>query len=212
MSRTSSDGGATWGKPGRIARETNSWLFDPWTGEFMRTGSDTPSLLEQAVDPSSGRVYVTWQDGAPDVYNVGHILLSSSSNGGRTWTTPIRIDASGSRPAFTPMIAVDPENGTVGVSYASFRHASDEVSQFLATCSSSCATDPGSWAETQIGGAVADDTFLLRTAPYALGLFLGDYTALASNGDGFLAFYALPLATGDTPYSGTNIWSTFVPN
>ena len=51
-----------------------------------------------------------------------HVVLSKSTNGGKTWSTPIKLNTgSGTSQAFTPAVAVA-DNGAVGVTFYDFRN------------------------------------------------------------------------------------------
>jgi hypothetical protein len=203
MSRRSKDGGKSWSTVVRGPRMTDSYAADPVTGTPMRTGG---GIAEASVDPRNGTVYLVWEDGGA-TYTAGNSLVSVSTNGGKTWGTPVEVDGS-SRVSFTPMVAVTP-GGTVGVSFSSFRGNGDEVSQWIATCSASCTT-ASSWSTQQIGGATSDSGgFPMRAAPYARGLFLGDYSGLAASTEGFHALYGLPDRYFDV--TSSDMWYSAVP-
>jgi hypothetical protein len=86
------------------------------------------STLRRFVDPTTGAVYVVWQD-----LRFGprsSIAFSQSRDGGLTWSSPIRVnqtpaadpgEPAGNNQAFTPMVQVL-KNGTVAVSYYDFRN------------------------------------------------------------------------------------------
>lgn len=113
-----------------------------------------------------------------------------SSDGGRTWSVPARIDgAPPAADAFTPSIAVA-SDGTVGVAYYDLRtnDASPGLptSYWFASRAAAC-TSPSSWSEVPVGG-----TFDMEKAPIARGYFLGDYEGIATSGRDFLLLYASP--------------------
>ena len=56
----STDHGQTWSKPIVVGADEDIGVSDPFTGAPLRTGSGLPDI---AVDPSSGTVYVVWEDG-----------------------------------------------------------------------------------------------------------------------------------------------------
>jgi hypothetical protein len=107
----STDGGTTWTKPHIIDNLRTVFVTDPNTGQDIRTGDIIP---EVAIDPATGQLYVVWQDSR---FNGGHfdeVALSTSTNGGATWSAPTRVNTPTGRPAFTPAVQVS-SNGTVGV-------------------------------------------------------------------------------------------------
>ena len=187
----STDGGATWSQPIIVATQQVGSVSI--AGEEVRSSDELP---EFAVGPE-GNVYAVWQDSR--FTGTSKIAMSMSTDGGLTWTTPIRVDQSpGSVPAFLPQIRVA-SNGTIGLTYYDVQNAT--VTQpglsdaFIATCSSNCAV-ASSWAA---GGQtrLTPTSFDYTTAPNAGGLFIGDYQGLAAAGGKFLPFFieAKPVAT-----------------
>jgi hypothetical protein len=190
--------GITWG-PGDgpiIASEVlPAGVIDPESRRSVRTGD---VLADVAVDPTSGNLYAVWQDGRFSFFNHDAIAFSMSTNGGLSWSTPIKINRTPARKrslnkqAFTPSVAVAAD-GTIGVSYYDFRHndrrKSLRTEYFLVHChppTSSCAQRRGWHNEIRL----TDRPFDLRRAPFARGYFVGDYEGLATANDDFLAFFS----------------------
>jgi BNR repeat-like domain len=192
----STDGGTTWTAPQIIAAFNALGVIDPNTGEHLRTGD---GLQEQAIDPLTGKLYVVWQSSTNYVKNQSQslgkwdneILLSSSEDGGITWTAPSVVHALASGlPTFTPTIAVNVVNGleTVAVTYYDFRNLTAGQKTNLPTdYFASYSTDGGK----TFGGEqrMTATSFDARTAPVARGFFLGDYEGLQPNGSGFQAVF-----------------------
>jgi len=63
---------------------------DPQTGDPVAGGN---LLTDLAVDPASGRLYLVWQDARFNDGRADGIALSSSADGGSTWTTPVKVNA-----------------------------------------------------------------------------------------------------------------------
>jgi subtilisin-like proprotein convertase family protein len=87
------------------------------------------SYPHAAVDPTTGRLYVVYNDD-PDLADPsdnGDIFLVRSSNGGTTWTAPIRVndnaDLAGDQ--FSPTIAFSPTGGRTMISWYSRSHDTD---------------------------------------------------------------------------------------
>jgi hypothetical protein len=157
------------------------------SGLAVRDGSIIPSI---AAGPG-GELYVVWQDsrfsdGARDA-----IALSRSNDGGLSWSAPVRVSGAPGVPAFTPVVHVA-DDGTVGVSYYDLR--TDTATAPLSTDIWLARSRDGgaTWTDLRIG-----DTFDLTTAPFANGLFVGDYTGLADVGGRFMPFYARTTAQGE---------------
>jgi hypothetical protein len=182
--------GASWTSARRIARVRTvaGRARDPSTGRQIRTGFAVPSF---AVDRSSGALYAVWQDSRFAADRVDQILLSSSRDGGRTWTSPVRVSRAVSQ-AFVPTVAVS-SRGTIGVAYyeAPKRRVSTPtpIQYWLAISHDGGRT----FSRRAIGSP-----FSLRFAPLIdsvpelavpPGLFLGDYMGLdASDGRFHVAF------------------------
>ena len=184
----STDKGETWthGQAIRAAQILTKAAFDsqqigirdPDTGAAVRTGDIIP---EVAVDrnPTSagyGNLYAVWQDsrfsngGDFSSFSllIDEVAFSRSTDGGFTWSTPIKINKTpigiplGNRQAFTPAIRVAAD-GTIGVTYYDFRHNTPDpttlpTDYFIVHChpaSVSC-PDPTHWTETQLTAASFD--------------------------------------------------------
>jgi hypothetical protein len=152
----------------------------------VRTGDIIPDF---AVDRSSnlatrGNLYAVWMDTRFNDSDHNDILLSRSTNGGISWGAPVVVDQTPKGvDAFTAAVDVDGD-GRVGVTYYDFRN--DVAGGGLST---------DLWlARSDDGGQhflAADETrmtpasFDMRSAPYALGYFVGDYTGLSHSDDRF---------------------------
>ena len=129
------------------------------------------------------------------------IALSRSTDGGLTWSTPIKVNATptniplGNQQAFTPMVAVR-NDGTVSVSYYDFRNntadggATTPTDAWIVHCHAATedCTSSSSWDEEI---RTTDTSFDSRQAPVARGFFLGDYEGLGTDGTSFFPFFAI---------------------
>ncbi len=190
----STDGGNTWTKPQIIANEETVGVVDPNTGQAIRTGDIIP---EPAIDPSTGQLYVVWQDSRFNGHHFDEVALSTSTNGGATWSAPIQVNTNtpSNRPGFTPMVRVS-SDGTVGVTYYDFRSLAPGNTTTLptdywfrpVTSSLSLGT------EEHIAGP-----FDMLTAPFARGFFVGDYEGLDTSGTTFHPFFVQAKPASTTP-------------
>ena len=190
----STDGGATWSQPIIVAPQVFAGVSI--AGHAVRSSDELP---EFAAAPN-GNLYAVWQDGRFSVNGTSKVALSQSTDGGLTWSTPIRVDQSvGDTPAFTPQVHVA-SDGTVGVSYFDLESATSAqpglTDTFIVHCHAAC-TDPASWAA---GGETKVSTtgpFDMTQAPDAGGYFVGDYEGLTSSGTTFDPFFVMakPIAT-----------------
>jgi hypothetical protein len=101
-------------------------------GNFMQGGFrnflDLGSIaVDQSGTASKGNVYIDWQDGrfgkSPDFfgsYNYADVLMSRSTDGGATWSAPVRVNDNSKPPGargtdqYQPSLAVD-NTGTLGL-------------------------------------------------------------------------------------------------
>lgn len=187
----SSDKGGTWSAPTAIANVRGSTVRDPVTRRRVRSGGTLPDI---AVDRRTGRLFVAWTDTRFGRAGLTDVALSSSSDGGRSWTEPVRVNRTPvSASAFTPAVEVTAA-GTVGVSYYDLRADTAAGLTLLADHFLARSSDGGAtWSELRLTGS----SFDLLTAPDAGGYFLGDYTGLASAGETFLSVFAVA-NSGDT--------------
>jgi hypothetical protein len=104
----SSDGGLIWSpKPLVVSTMTPNGAVDPNTGHYIRGGD---SLFDVAVDRTTGALDVVWQDARFN--SVDQVAFSSSTDGGTTWSAPVRVDGTPDNSnavdeqAFTPAVAI----------------------------------------------------------------------------------------------------------
>ncbi|MFQ5671284.1 MAG: sialidase family protein [Acidobacteriota bacterium] len=178
----------------RVAEMLPQNAVDPETGLNVRDGA---LLFDVAVDPVNGNLYAVWQDGGLSRFRFPVVAFTMSTNGGASWSQPFPVNrtpadvAAGSRQAFLPSVHVS-ENGTVGVSYYDFRfedaRPGTRTDHWLTWCRPNAVNclRPDQW---QGDIRVSAESFDLQQAPFARGLFLGDYVGLAATGETFLAFH-----------------------
>ena len=191
----STDKGATWSPPTRIAGLLTVGTRVPDPPRAPVRGGNI--LATFAADPTDGTLYAAWQDSRFSGGAHDGIALAWSTDGGSSWTAPIRVNAEASAPAFTPTLAVT-DTGVVGVTYYDFRQPGTSTFRptdvWLAASANRTA-----WSEARLAG---DFDFL--DAPNANGLFVGDYHGLVVDGSTFVALYAL-VNTG-TPTNRTDLY------
>ncbi len=186
--------GDSWSDAVIVSRFRFAAPRDPDTNAKIRAGEGLPDI---AVDRQTGVIYAAWQDLLFEASGKRRnaIAFSESRDAGETWSRPIRINRPQSSlgdvndEAFTPTVHVA-DDGTVAVSYYDFRQNTDAESvstdYWVVRCrgrSVSC-TQQRNWAETHVSGP-----FDIEMAPKSMGLFLGDYMAMASAGRQFLLFF-----------------------
>jgi hypothetical protein len=137
-----------------------------------------------AVDRSNGalrgNLYLVWQDGG--FTGTSAIAFSRSSDGGKTWSTPVRVDDAGSAQAFNASVDVDTA-GRIAVTWTDFRNDTATTSSALADTWVRFSTDGGmKWTASQ---RITPTSYDIKKAPQAGGYFLGDYAGLDHAGSIF---------------------------
>lgn len=199
----STDGGTTWTAPQVVAKLASVGVTDPNTGAPVRTGDIIP---EPAIDPATGQLYVVWQDSR---FNGGHydeVAISTSTDGGATWSAPVRANSPKGVPAFNPSVRV--AGGLVGITYADFRNLTVGNTSTLPTDYWFVPSPVGALTlggETHVYGP-----YDMMTAPSAGGFFVGDYQGLAALGSGF-ASLSVRANDGDTSNRTDAVFTVITP-
>lgn len=183
----STDGGSTWSRAAtNVSAQDVADDTDPNTGQLLRTGAGLPSV---AIDAHTGQLYVVWEDARFTAGNVNQVVISTSTDGGATWSNPAAVSGSQSNgtPAFTPTVAVN-SNGTVAVTYYDMRNLPAGDTTTLPT--DLWLTTSADHGATFGSEKHVDGSFDMLTAPDAGGFFLGDYQALGVSGTSFIPFFA----------------------
>jgi hypothetical protein len=170
----STDGGKTWGTPIEIGAMTWAQVKDAASGARVRTAD---YLLSAAADPRRGKraLYVAWQDSALSSSGQSQILMSSSRNGGLTWSAPARMSPEPG-PAFLPQLVVS-RLGVPTLSYLDFSRDDAATDALETKVWIRSQLSPGHWSAARAWPGLTID---MRKAPVAGGLFLGDYYGLLS--------------------------------
>jgi hypothetical protein len=176
----STDRGATWSAPIPVATVQSLGTRDDESGFLVRDGTNLGSI---AAGPN-GELAVVWQDARFSGGTHDGVAFSRSTDGGFTWSAPVRINGAPAAKAFVPVVHIRGD-GEIGVSYYDLRNNLPDAATIPIDVWLTRSTDGVNWQETHVDGP-----FDLALAPYARGLFLGDYMGLASIGASFLPFYA----------------------
>jgi len=199
----STDGGNTWTQPQIISELDTVFVTDPNTGQTIRTGDIIP---EPAIDPASGQLYVVWQDARFTNGQFDEVALSTSTDGGASWSTPIQVNTNtpANRPGFTPSVRVN-SAGVVGVTFYDFRN--------LSTQTTTLPTDYWLVTSTNHGASFGNEvhiagSFDMLTAPFARGFFVGDYEGLTNIGKTFEPFFVQ--ANSGNIANRTDVFTTFI--
>jgi len=163
MLTSSRDGGKTFSRARAIVH-TAPTIF---AIETLDRANGFPQI---AIDPKSNRLYVAWSD-----YRNGDldIFSSSSADGGRTWTSPTRVNNDAihnGAEQFFQWLAVDPTDGTVNLLFYDRRGDPRNRKQIVVLARSS-----------NSGRSFAN--YAWTDEPFEAGeVFFGDYTAIAAFG------------------------------
>ena len=87
----STDRGRTWSQPAIAAELGSVGVNDPESGDPVASGTRLQPAV--AVDPAEVRVFVAWQDARFSQGQADAIALSWSSDGARTWSAPVKANA-----------------------------------------------------------------------------------------------------------------------
>ena len=193
----STDQGVTWSGPTTAQLIPGNAVVTPDSGEAVR---DASILYSVAVNRRTGALYLVWQDdrfsratcttpGAGAI-TVDGIAFSQSLDGGRTWSTPIKVNqtprnANACREqAFIPTIAAANDGRHLVVTYYDFRRdtntpaGNEATDTFAVGCDvwSDCSKARSWGGEARL----TNTSFNILDAPFAGGRFLGDYMSLAA--------------------------------
>lgn len=196
----STDYGKTFNKaPRRVAeiRSSATYAITPDTQQSIR---DAGILFDSAIDRSTGRLYAVWQDAR--FRGVEEVAFSQSLDGGKSWSAPIRVNATPAnaaaplrQQAFIPQVAVS--GGKVVVTYYDFRNdgpVGELADAWVVTCAAECASAASWGGEARLTAS----SFDFANAPVARGLFLGDYVGLAATPAIAVPLFGVTSGVGDS--------------
>ena len=185
----SPDRGVTWSAPIPVGRVLAAGARDP-AGHPIRSGIVVPAV---AADPAAGVLHVAWEDARFGGGTRDGVVLATSADGGLTWSAPRQVHQAPAAQAFRPSLAVAP-GGALALTYHDDREGAGRPAGAWITVWLATSRDGGdTWQELALG-----EPFDLRLAPDVTGdgWFVGDYTGLVADGDGFVAVFAAT-APGD---------------
>ena len=179
------DRGMSWSQPVTIAENQAVGAFDPLTKDPIRDSSNLFSVSTSV----SGAIYVVWQDARFSMGAHDGIALSSSTDGGTTWSTPVQVNADTNAVAFTPTINVRAD-GVIAITYYDLRNDTF-AGMVLTDCWMVTSGDGKTFSESHLSGPFDLNNAALSQVDGngALGLFLGDYQALTSTSTQFLPLF-----------------------
>ncbi len=172
------DGGVTWSPAVKIIDNIEG-IRNSGVPENQRVNSFPWMACDLSNGPYRGNLYVTWTNhGVPGV-NTGNDIdcyLIKSSDGGTTWSAPIRInqDPTGQgKTHYFPCVSCDQANGNVSVVFYDNRNVnSNQAETFLAWSTDGCNT----FTDMQ----VSDVSWTPSPVPLMATGYMGDYLGITS--------------------------------
>jgi len=197
----SEDKGETWSGATLVAKLVPTVVRTPGDGLRVRSGDILPDFaVDRSDGPGSGDMYAAWQDNRFSGRSA--IAFSRSTDGGESWSRPVRIDQADTQ-AFNHAIDVN-DDGTIAVTYMDFDDDTATTDSALTSYRVITSDDGGaSWSDAEQVGA----SFDITKAPLTTrGFFLGDYQGLAHASSAFKLFYAA--TNGSTPSNPNDTFYT----
>ena len=194
----SQDHGLSWSAPVTIAQSLSRGVQNPETGTPIRDGSN----LGAVAGAKNGLLAIAWQDSRFSGGVRDGIAFSRSFDGGLSWSAPVGINSASGVQALLPTLTIR-DDGLIGVTYYDFRNHVPGAPTLLSDYWLTTSADGVNWNETHVAGP-----FDFATAPFAEGLFLGDYQALTSIGNTFVPFYVTTNA--NSPTNLTDVFATLL--
>ncbi len=162
----STDGGQTWGSDIFVSSIPGGWDFDV-SGIYRANGLPI-TMCDISNSAYNGYIYIVWSDqrnGATDT----DIFMSRSTNGGTTWTAPIKVnDDNTTRHQFFVWSTIDLSTGNLWFVFYDRRNTTGAATDVFVAKS----TDGGNTFENF---KVSESSFTPTS-----GVFFGDYTNIAA--------------------------------
>jgi hypothetical protein len=133
----STDGGVTWTKA-RVYSAANFGIRGELKTTLIRVSSFPSMTVDRSGGARNGYIYICWpQKGVTPAGSDPDIVMIRSTNGGTTWSTPVRVNndvINNGKDQYYPWCAVDQSTGQLHVVFYDNRNTtSDSTGVFMAT-------------------------------------------------------------------------------
>lgn len=160
------DGGQTWGEDIFVSDMPGGWDFD--VPGIYRANGFPVTACDTSQSPFRGNIYINWSDQRNGTSNTD-IFLSKSTDGGISWTPPIRVnDDNSSRHQFFNWMTIDQTTGVIFIIFYDRRNTTNVATDVYLARS----TDGGNTFENF---KVSESSFSPSSS-----IFFGDYTNIAA--------------------------------
>ena len=178
----STDGGVTWTKA-RIYNAANFGIRGSLKSTSIRVASFPSMAVDRSGGPYNGYIYIVWpQRGVAPAGSDPDIVLIRSTNGGNSWSSPIRVNndaLNNGKDQYFPWCTVDQTNGLLHVVFYDNRHTTSDSS--------------GVWMASSFDGGINFENYKVSDANFKpkpiSGLasgYQGDYIGItAANGKAY---------------------------
>jgi len=176
----STDGGATFGAASRVISNIRG-IRTTAVLKNHRVNSFPCMAVDISNGSFSGNIYIVWTNTGVPGTNTGtnkSVYLIRSSDGGTTWSTPVRINQgtfADGKEAYFPWISCDPETGVLTAVFYDDRNVSSTQCEVYSAYS----VDGGlTWTDF----VVSDVAFTPAPISGLASLYMGDYLGITSKG------------------------------
>lgn len=204
----STDGGVTWTKS-RIYSAANFGIRGNLKPTSIRVSSFPSMSVDRSGGPYNGYIYIVWpQRGVSPAGSDPDIVMIKSTNGGNTWSSPIRINddaINNGKDQYYPWCAVDQTTGRLNIVFYDNRHTSNDST--------------GVWMATSNNGGLSFDNFKVSDANFkpkpinglASG-YQGDYIGISAVNDKAYPFWSEDRTGNYQAWIAEVIFTTFPLN
>jgi PKD repeat protein len=174
------DGGATFNAAANVISNIKG-IRSTGVLKNMRVNSFPVMAVDISEGPNKGNIYIVWTNIGTPGTNTGtnkSVYLIRSTNGGTTWSTPIRVNQgtfADGKESYSPWITCDPETGNLSVVFYDDRNTASTACEAWVSVS----LDAGNtWSDFR----VSDVSFTPTAIPGLASSYMGDYLGITSKG------------------------------